>query len=42
MPPKTEKVFYNGGFAGEAWQTGEDAINAAIAFCEDQRHAAKA
>ena len=35
VPPKTEKVFYNGGFAGEQWQTGNEAINAAIAFCEE-------
>ena len=34
VPAKTEKVFYNGGFAGEAWQTGEEAIAAAIDFCE--------
>ena len=31
---KTEKVFYNGGFAGEAHQTGLEAIDAAIDFCE--------
>jgi leucyl-tRNA synthetase len=35
VPAKTEKVFYNGGFAGEQWQTGNEAIDAAIAFCED-------
>ncbi|EDZ41988.1 leucyl-tRNA synthetase [Rhodobacteraceae bacterium HTCC2083] len=35
VPAKTEKVFYNGGFAGEQWQTGNEAINAAIAFCEE-------
>ena len=34
VPPKTEKVFFNRGFAGEAWQTGHEAIDAAIAFCE--------
>ena len=34
VPMKTEKVFYNGGFAGEQWQTGEQAIAAAIDFCE--------
>ena len=34
VPAKTEKVFYNGGFAGAAWQTGNDAIAAAIDFCE--------
>ena len=33
-PPKTEKVFYNRGFAGEPVQTGLEAIDAAIAFCE--------
>ncbi|RKF16334.1 leucine--tRNA ligase [Roseovarius spongiae] len=36
VPPKTERVFYNRGFAGEAWQTGDAAIDAAIAFCEAQ------
>ena len=36
VPPKTEKVFYNRGFAGEQWQTGLEAIDAAIAFCESQ------
>jgi len=35
VPAKTEKVFYNGGFAGEQWQTGNEAINTAIAFCEE-------
>ncbi|MEN8892832.1 leucine--tRNA ligase [Planktotalea arctica] len=35
VPAKTEKVFYNGGFAGAQWQTGNEAINAAIAFCEE-------
>tara|TARA_R110002110_G_scaffold168018_17_gene369233 strand:+ start:3618 stop:6164 length:2547 start_codon:yes stop_codon:yes gene_type:complete len=35
VPTKTEKVFYNRGFAGEPWQTGADAIDAAIAFCEE-------
>ncbi|MFG6594651.1 leucine--tRNA ligase [Sulfitobacter sp. 1A13368] len=35
VPPKTEKVFYNRGFAGDQWQTGEEAVDAAIAFCED-------
>ena len=34
VPPKTEKVFYNRGFAGESHQTGLEAIDAAIAFCE--------
>ncbi|AXI44897.1 leucine--tRNA ligase [Sulfitobacter sp. SK012] len=34
VPPKTEKVFYNRGFAGEAWQTGLEGIDSAIAFCE--------
>ncbi|MGJ8545756.1 MAG: leucine--tRNA ligase [Sulfitobacter sp.] len=36
VPAKTEKVFYNRGFAGEQWQTGLDAIDAAIGFCESQ------
>ena len=35
VPPKTEKVFYNRGFAGDQWQTGEEAVDAAIAFCEE-------
>ena len=35
VPPKTEKVFYNRGFAGEQWQTGFEAIDAAIAACEE-------
>jgi leucyl-tRNA synthetase len=35
VPPKTEKVFYIRGFAGDAHQTGEKAIDAAIAFCEE-------
>ncbi|KIN63126.1 Leucyl-tRNA synthetase [Sulfitobacter noctilucicola] len=34
VPAKTEKVFYNRGFAGDKWQTGNEAIDAAIAFCE--------
>ncbi|WP_040610853.1 leucine--tRNA ligase [Oceaniovalibus guishaninsula] len=34
VPPKTEAVRYVRGFAGEAEQTGEAAIDAAIAFCE--------
>jgi leucyl-tRNA synthetase len=34
VPLKSEKVFYNKGFAGEAWQTGEQAVEAAITFCE--------
>jgi len=36
VPAKSEKVYYNGGFAGEKWQTGEDAIVAAIDACEAQ------
>ena len=35
VPPKTEKVFYIRGFAGDVHQTGEKAIDAAIAFCEE-------
>jgi leucyl-tRNA synthetase len=35
VPPKAEKVFYNRGFAGETHQTGLEAIDAAIAFCEE-------
>ena len=34
VPLKSEKVRYVRGFAGEALQTGEDAVNAAIAHCE--------
>ncbi len=34
VPAKTEKVFYNRGFAGSAHQTGLEAIDAAIDFCE--------
>ncbi|WP_458792199.1 leucine--tRNA ligase [Yoonia sp. MH D7] len=34
VPLKTEKVAYVKGFAGEIEQTGEEAINAAITFCE--------
>jgi len=35
VPPKTDIVFYNRGFAGDAQQTGEQAIDAAITFCEE-------
>ena len=35
VPAKTDRVYYNRGFAGEAWQTGLEAIDAAIAFCEE-------
>ena len=34
VPAKTEKVLYVNGFAGNEAQTGEEAIDAAIAFCE--------
>ncbi|MBD3665669.1 leucine--tRNA ligase [Sulfitobacter sp. TSTF-M16] len=34
VPPKTDKVFYNRGFAGDQWQTGLEGIDAAITFCE--------
>ena len=34
VPPKTEPVVYVRGFAGEVDQTGADAVDAAIAFCE--------
>ncbi len=34
VPPKTETVAYVKGFAGEKMQTGNAAIDAAIAFCE--------
>jgi len=36
VPPKTEKVRYIRGFAGEEVQTGADAVEAAIAFCESR------
>ncbi|MBE0414333.1 leucine--tRNA ligase [Yoonia sp.] len=34
VPPKTEVVTYTRGFAGDTAQTGDAAIDAAIAFCE--------
>lgn len=34
VPLKSEKVTYVKGFAGEIVQTGDEAISAAIAFCE--------
>jgi leucyl-tRNA synthetase len=34
VPPKPETVRYLNGFAGEEAQTGNDAIDAAVAFCE--------
>ncbi|SHF11562.1 leucyl-tRNA synthetase [Loktanella atrilutea] len=34
VPQKTESVAYVRGFAGEDVQTGADAVDAAIAFCE--------
>ncbi|WP_322890841.1 MULTISPECIES: leucine--tRNA ligase [unclassified Yoonia] len=34
VPAKTEKVFYTKGFAGDQWQTGEQAVDAAITHCE--------
>ena len=34
VPPKTEKVSYVKGFAGEAVQDGEEGVDSAIAFCE--------
>ncbi|TVP73098.1 MAG: leucine--tRNA ligase, partial [Rhodobacteraceae bacterium] len=34
VPPKTDSVRYVRGFAGEEVQTGADAVEAAIAFCE--------
>ncbi|SFS89572.1 leucyl-tRNA synthetase [Sulfitobacter marinus] len=36
VPAKSERVYYNGGFAGEKWQTGDEAIAAAIEACETQ------
>ena len=35
VPPKSEPVIYIRGFAGETEQSGETAIDAAIAFCEE-------
>jgi len=35
VPPKTEKVIYVRGFAGETEQTGLVGIDTAIAFCEE-------
>jgi len=34
VPPKTEKVRYTRGFAGDEVQTGEEAVSAAVDFCE--------
>jgi leucyl-tRNA synthetase len=34
VPTKSEKVRYTRGFSGEEIQTGEDAVNAAVDFCE--------
>ncbi|RPE64843.1 leucyl-tRNA synthetase [Pacificibacter maritimus] len=34
VPMKTDKVRYTRGFSGEDIQTGDDAVNAAIDFCE--------
>jgi len=34
VPTKAEKVYFHKGFAGDAWQTGEDAVNAAVDHCE--------
>jgi leucyl-tRNA synthetase len=34
VPAKTEKVFYTKVFAGQPWQTAEQAVDAAIAHCE--------
>ncbi len=31
---KTEQVFYNRGFAGETWQTGDEAIDDSDCLCE--------
>ncbi|SDX30343.1 leucine--tRNA ligase [Roseicitreum antarcticum] len=36
VPPKTEPVRYIRGFAGAEVQTGADAVEAAIAFCEER------
>jgi leucyl-tRNA synthetase len=34
VPTKAEKVRYTRGFSGEEMQTGEEAVNAAVDFCE--------
>ncbi|MCC5991332.1 MAG: leucine--tRNA ligase [Rhodobacteraceae bacterium] len=36
VPPKTDKVRYVRGFAGDEVQTGEEAVEAAIDFCESR------
>ncbi len=36
VPPKTDRVRYIRGFAGDAVQTGLEAVEAAIAFCESR------
>ncbi len=36
VPPKTERVHYVRGFAGEEVQTGDAAVEAAIDFCESR------
>ncbi|MCC5955899.1 MAG: leucine--tRNA ligase, partial [Natronohydrobacter sp.] len=36
VPPKTDRVRYIRGFAGDDLQTGAEAVEAAIAFCESQ------
>ncbi|RMH39214.1 MAG: leucine--tRNA ligase, partial [Alphaproteobacteria bacterium] len=36
VPPRTERVRYIRGFAGEEVQTGDEAVEAAIAFCEEK------
>jgi len=36
VPPKTEKVRYIRGFAGDEVQTGAEAVEAAIDFCESR------
>ncbi|QFT64708.1 leucine--tRNA ligase [Roseivivax sp. THAF30] len=36
VPPKAETVRYIKGFAGQEAQTGDEALEAAIAFCEEQ------
>ena len=36
VPAKTEKVFYNRGFAGEQWQTAKRRSTPPLHFCEGQ------
>ena len=39
VPPRSERVTYVRGFSGETEQTGDAAVNAAIAHAEEQGYA---